>query len=74
MAILVCGGARYIGSRINIQLSQKGYDTIVFDNLICGNREVGKWGELVVDDLKTISDLEAVFGMYSVDAVIPFAA
>ena len=31
MAILVCGGAGYIGSHINKQLNKEGYETIVFD-------------------------------------------
>lgn len=33
MAVLVCGGAGYIGSHINKQLHKEGYETIVFDNL-----------------------------------------
>ena len=61
MAILVCGGAGYIGSHINKELNRQGYETIVFDNLVYGHREAVKWGELIVGDLKNISDLEAVF-------------
>ena len=61
MAILVCGGAGYIGSHINKQLYLEGYDTIVFDNLVYGHREAVKWGELIVGDLANIEDLEAVF-------------
>lgn len=47
MAILICGGAGYIGSHVNKLLHQQGYETIIFDNLIYGHREAVKWGELV---------------------------
>ena len=39
MAILICGGAGYIGSHINKLLNQKAYETVVFDNLVYGHRE-----------------------------------
>ena len=60
MAILVCGGAGYIGSHINKQLHKEGYETIVFDNLIYGHKEAVKWGKLVVGDLKN-NQIDAVF-------------
>ena len=34
MAILICGGAGYIGYHINKLLNQKEYETDVFDNLV----------------------------------------
>ena len=74
MAILVCGGAGYIGSHINKQLSKEGYETIVFDNLIYGHREAVKWGTFVKGDLANESDLEDVFSEYQIDAVFHFAA
>ena len=74
MAILVCGGAGYIGSHINKQLNLEGYDTIVFDNLVYGHREAVKWGELVVGDLANVEDLETVFNNHAIDAVFHFAA
>ena len=46
MAILVCGGAGYIGSHVNKFLNRKGYETVVFDNLVYGHREAVKWGRL----------------------------
>lgn len=74
MAILVCGGAGYIGSHINKQLYKEGYETIVFDNLIYGHREAVKWGTFVEGDLKNIEDIEAVFQKYEIEAVFHFAA
>ena len=74
MSVLVCGGAGYIGSHINKQLNIEGYDTVVFDNLVYGHREAVKWGEFVQGDMANISDLEAVFNSYTIEAVFHFAA
>lgn len=74
MAILVCGGAGYIGSHINKELSKEGYETVVFDNLIYGHREAVKWGTFVKGDLANIENIEAVFDKYDIEAVFHFAA
>lgn len=46
MTVLICGGAGYIGSHISKKLAEKGYQTVVFDNLSRGHREAVKWGHL----------------------------
>ena len=74
MAILVCGGAGYIGSHVNKALHQEGYETVVFDSLIYGHREAVKWGTFVKGDLANPDDLEAVFRDHDIDAVFHFAA
>lgn len=74
MAILVCGGAGYIGSNVNKQLNKEGYETVVFDNLVYGHREAVKWGHFEQGDLKNMEDIERVFQKYSIDAVFHFAA
>lgn len=74
MAILVCGGAGYIGSHINKLLSEQGYETVVFDNLVYGHREAVKWGTFILGDLKNLDDIEAVFQEYPIEAVFHFAA
>lgn len=74
MAILVTGGAGYIGSHINKLLAREGYETVVFDNLIYGHREAVKWGTLIEGDLKNIDEIEAVFERYPIEAVFHFAA
>lgn len=74
MAVLVCGGAGYIGSHVNKQLHKEGYETVVFDNLIYGHREAVKWGHFVQGDLKNIDEIEAVFKKYHIEAVFHFAA
>ncbi len=74
MAILVCGGAGYIGSHINKELNKEGYETVVFDNLVYGHREAVKWGAFVQGDLANLEDLEQVFSAYDIEAVFHFAA
>lgn len=74
MSVLVCGGAGYIGSHINKLLAQKGYDTIVYDNLIYGHREAVKWGKFVEADLCDRAALDGIFSENKIDAVFHFAA
>lgn len=74
MAVLVCGGAGYIGSHVNKQLHKQGYETVVFDNLIYGHREAVKWGHFIQGDLKNLDEIEAVFREYQIEAVFHFAA
>lgn len=74
MAILVCGGAGYIGSHVNKQLYKEGYSTVVLDNLVHGHIEAVKWGVFERGDLKNIEDIERIFSKYPIDAVFHFAA
>ncbi|MFC1669846.1 UDP-glucose 4-epimerase GalE [Spirochaetota bacterium] len=72
--ILVVGGAGYIGSHINKELFKKGYNTIVFDNLVYGHKELVKWGNFVQGDLKNLDQIKKVFDSYSISSVMHFAA
>lgn len=74
MAVLICGGAGYIGSHVNKELYKEGYETVVFDNLIYGHQEAVKWGTFVKGDLANIEEIERVFQKYEIDAVFHFAA
>lgn len=74
MAILICGGAGYIGSHINKLLYMEGYDTIVFDNLVYGHVEAVKWGTFIKGDLANVEEIEEVFKTNKIDAVFHFAA
>jgi len=74
MAILLCGGAGYIGSHVNKRLNQEGRGTIVLDNLIYGHREAVKWGTFIKGDLKNVDEIDAVFQAHKIDAVFHFAA
>lgn len=72
--ILIVGGAGYIGSHINKELTKKGFETVVFDSLVKGHQEAVKWGEFFQGDLNNIEDLRQVFSKYKIDAVLHFAA
>jgi len=72
--ILLVGGAGYIGSHINKRLVQKGYRTVVFDNLSTGHRELVKWGRLVPGDLANPNEIDTCFEAYSIKAVIHLCA
>lgn len=72
--ILVTGGAGYIGSHTNKELHKRGYQTVVYDNLVYGHKESVKWGTLEIGDLSDKERLESVFKNYPIEAVVHFAA
>lgn len=72
--ILIVGGAGYIGSHINKELSKQGYETLVVDNLTTGKKELVKWGEFIEADLADKGKLLEIIGKYKIEAVMHFAA
>ncbi len=74
MAILVAGGAGYIGSHVCKRLTQKGYDVVVYDNLSHGYRDFAKWGDFVLGDTADSHQLDLVFEKYDIEAVMHFCA
>lgn len=72
--ILIVGGAGYIGSHINKELTKQGFKTVVFDNLSSGKKELVKWGEFFQGDLSNINDIREVFKKYQIEGVMHFAA
>jgi len=72
--ILIVGGAGYIGSHLNKEISKKGIKTVIFDNLSYGHRDFVKWGTFEKGDLGNIEDIRSVFRKYPIEAVMHFAA
>jgi UDP-glucose 4-epimerase len=72
--ILIVGGAGYIGSHLNKEISKKGIKTVIFDNLSYGHRDFVKWGTFEQGDLGNIEDIRSVFRKYPIEAVMHFAA
>ncbi len=72
--ILIVGGAGYIGSHLNKEISKKGIKTVIFDNLSYGHRDFVKWGTFEQGDLGNIEDIRSVFKKYPIEAVMHFAA
>lgn len=75
MAILVCGGAGYIGSHTVSELLDKGEDVIVVDNLQTGHPQAVLSGaKFYIGDLRDSPFLDDIFAMHNIEAVIHFAA
>ena len=73
-AVLVTGGAGYIGSHSAKGLAQAGFTPVVFDNLSNGHRWSVKWGPFVQGDLADATLVRETLRKYDVQAVIHFAA
>lgn len=81
MAILVAGGAGYIGSHTCVELLQAGYDVVVVDNLCNSSAEAlrrveqitGKTVMFYQVDLLDRDALSKVFAEHQIEAVINFA-
>lgn len=74
MAILVTGGAGYIGSHTVAELLAAGEEVVVVDSLTTGHRGAVLGGKLYVGDIRDGAFLDLVFGENAIDAVIHFAA
>jgi UDP-glucose-4-epimerase GalE len=73
-AILVTGGAGYVGSHACKALAAAGHTPVAYDNLGRGHRELVKWGPLEVGDLADRARLDEVFARHRPAAVMHFAA
>ncbi|WP_417798478.1 UDP-glucose 4-epimerase GalE [Terasakiella pusilla] len=69
-AILVTGGAGYIGSHICLALSRQGYLPIAYDNLSVGNRQNVIAGFFEEGDIRNQDQLSRVMQKHNVHAVI----
>ncbi|MEO1782387.1 UDP-glucose 4-epimerase GalE [Enterococcus diestrammenae] len=75
MAILVLGGAGYIGSHAVDQLINKGYDVVVVDSLFTGHRDaVHQDAKFYQGDIRDKAFLNDVFEQETIDGVMHFAA
>ena len=81
MAILVTGGAGFIGSHTVVELQQAGYDVVVMDNLSNSSEKslnrveeiTGKAVKFYKADILDKEALERIFEAESIDACIHFA-
>jgi UDP-glucose 4-epimerase len=74
MAILVTGGAGYIGSHTVAELLDRGEQVVIVDNLQQGHRAAVLGGKLYEGDIRDKEFLDTVFKDNEIDAVIHFAA
>ena len=81
MAILVTGGAGYIGSHTVIELQNAGYDVVVCDNLSNSSKKslervekiTGKPVKFYLADIRVREEMEEIFEKEEIDSVIHFA-
>lgn len=81
MAILVTGGAGYIGSHTCVELLNAGHDIVVVDNFVNSSPEAcdrvrkitGKDFPLEECDIRDGKRLDEIFSRYDIKAVIHFA-
>lgn len=75
MAILVTGGAGYIGSAAVEDLEKKGEKVVVLDNLVYGHREaIGKNTVFYEGDIGDKSLLEQILTEHDIEACMHFSA
>ncbi len=72
LAILVVGGAGYIGSHAALALRRAGYEAIIFDSLVKGHRRLTQGFELIEGDIADDPTLRTA--LKRVDGVMHFAA
>lgn len=75
MAILVCGGAGYIGSHNVRALLARGEEPLVMDNFLTGHRQAVPGGvRLYEGDIRDPVALDKVFNENRIEVVLHFAA
>ncbi len=75
MAVLVCGGAGYIGSHTVYQLVKSGEKVVIVDNLQTGHRDaINKEAKFYEGDIRNSEVLDKIFTENEIEAVIHFAA
>jgi UDP-glucose-4-epimerase GalE len=72
-AVLVTGGAGYIGAHTAKALYEEGYFPVVFDDLSLGFREAVRWGAFVHGDIRDAGAVAETIEAHGVKTVIHFA-
>ncbi|TCO73338.1 UDP-glucose 4-epimerase GalE [Rhodovulum euryhalinum] len=73
-AVLVTGGAGYIGSHTCKRLAEAGYVPVAYDNLSTGHADAVRWGPLIEGDTRDREAVAHAIRTHAPVAVIHFAA
>lgn len=72
-AVLVTGGAGFVGSHVCQYLASLGILPVTLDNLSMGHRDAAQWGPLIVGDIADRDLIGAVLRDYGIKSVLHFA-
>ncbi|WP_309604036.1 UDP-glucose 4-epimerase GalE [Phenylobacterium sp.] len=72
-AVLVTGGAGYIGAHTAKALAERGFTPVVYDSLVSGFREAVQWGPFVHGDIRDHVALAEAIKTHRITAAIHFA-
>jgi UDP-glucose 4-epimerase/UDP-arabinose 4-epimerase len=73
-AVLVVGGAGYIGAHTCKALAQAGFLPVVFDNFTTGHESFVRWGPAVRADIRDPDAVASALRQHGCGAVLHFAA
>jgi UDP-glucose-4-epimerase GalE len=73
-AVLVTGGAGYIGSHAAKALHRAGYRVVNYDNFVAGHRRAVRYGVLVEGDIADLAAVRHSLRHHEIAAVMHFAA
>ena len=73
-AILVVGGAGYIGAHVCKALAQAGRRPITLDNLSTGHADFVRWGPLIQTDITDTATIRTTLAEHAIKTVIDLAA
>lgn len=73
-AVLVTGGAGYVGAHTCKALAKAGYLPVAYDNLSTGHESFVRWGPFVKGDIHDATAVSATLRQYGAIATMHFAA
>jgi UDP-glucose-4-epimerase GalE len=73
-AVLIVGGAGYIGSHAAKAVAASGRRVVVYDDLSNGHRAAVRWGDLIVGDIRDEARVRETIARHGVTSVMHFAA
>ena len=73
-AVLVTGGAGYVGAHACKALARAGYIPVTYDNLSTGHESFVRWGPLVKGDIRDYATLRDAIIEHEVTSALHFAA
>jgi len=73
-AILVVGGAGYVGSHACKALAEAGYKPVTLDSLSTGHADAVKWGPLVEADFGDVETVRQTIREHAITAAMHFGA